>query len=78
MVNKGLILKSKNKTKLWRVTLKTKIGLLKKPESFLVEADGYSKTDIIRIMKEVHPEWEISEINPEIDKVVNSQLSSAG
>ena len=78
MVNKRLTLKFKDKAKLWRVILKTKTGLLKKPESFLVEADGYSKADIIRIMKEVHPEWEISEISQEADEAINSQLSSAG
>ena len=69
---------SNKKSKLWRVTLKAKIGLLKKPESFLVEADGYSESDIIRILKEIHPEWEITEVNTEADKSIDSQLSSAG
>ncbi len=62
---------------LWEVILENKLDVEKNTDSVVIKADGYSESDILKILQEVHPEWEITEIkNKENEPTIKYNVSS--
>jgi len=76
-IERSMALKGDNQNKFWRITLKNKGTFFKKSNSFLIEADGYSESDIRKILNETHPEWEIGEVSSKPNDTPNESVSSA-
>ena len=65
------------KHSLWELILKNKLDIEKNIDSVVIKADGYYESDILKILQEIHPEWEIVEIkNKENEPTIEYNLSS--